>query len=490
MTEFLLAPVMLIVVFLAAICAMFCLIKGFIYIVRNKEGFLPYIFYTSTFVTMLQVISGGRNMFLEIDPSSLETDPGSAVSLEGPSYVIWISRINTMLILYAASQRIVSRLMHYGSKPHVPTLLIITFLFFFFTNVVTAAIFSAHPSFEHYFVYLVLAGTASLLFVQGEEEISIRAARNTFFIFLVLSIGFIPLNPGMVFSNNYLQGLIPGLTYRYVGLADHPNSLGTIVILFMLCLWSKPFASRWINFLGWTIGYLSLVLAQSKTSWVGFIICMSCIGYFKYGDCLKQRFFDFKNPVLPASFILMAMMTAGTMLGLIMFSNIGNIIDSFFSTRAGEELMTMTGRTQIWAIAIDEWRNSPIFGYGLSIWDEAHRAKIGMPMAVTAHSQFYQTLASAGGVGVVGLLTYVMTLFWFALKTAKSSEGLTLAIFMMLFFRSISEVSLPVAGHFSLEELAHLLLLMIISAQFKPVFIKKPKTPLVTYQRFVSSRGF
>ena len=27
----------------------------------------------------------------------LETDPSSAVSLEGPSYVIWISRINTML---------------------------------------------------------------------------------------------------------------------------------------------------------------------------------------------------------------------------------------------------------------------------------------------------------------------------------------------------------------------------------------------------------
>ena len=483
MTEFILAPALLLAAFLAAVTTIFCLI-GLIHVFRRKEGFLPYIFYISTFGNILLGITSGRNL------SALDDDIGDINLTASPSYVIWIGRLISTLILFAACQRIVSRLMHYGSKANTPTLLIVTLLLFFFTNVFTAAFFSAHPSFEHDYVYLVLTGAASLLFVQGEEEISIRTLRNALFIFLMISAGFIPWNPGLVMDNNYLGGVIPGLTYRYVGLASHSNSLGLITTLFMLCLWNKPFAGRWINVLGWTIGYSSLLLAQSKTSWIGFIMCMSCIGYFKYGDFLKQRLFDFNNPMLPAIFILMTMITAGTLSGVVMFSDIGSKIDSFFSTRTGADLMTMTGRTQIWAIALNEWRNSPIFGYGLTIWDEAHRAKIGMPMAVTAHSQFYQTLASAGIMGVAGLLIYVATLFRFTLKTAKSSEGLTLAIFLMLFFRSISEVSLAISGHWDADVTIHLLLLMIIGAQFKSDSVKKSSESLTAHPRLVSSRGF
>lgn len=482
MTEFILASALLLAAFLSAIGTIFCLI-GLMHVVRSKEEFLPYIFYISTFGNILFGITSGRNLVALADSSDINlTAP--------PSYVIWIGRLISILILFAACQRLARRLLHYGSRPNAPTLLIITFLFFFFTNVFTAAFFSAHPSFEHDYVYFVLVGTASLLFIQGEEEIAIDAVRNSFFIFLVISAGFIPWNPGLVMDNNYTGGLIPGLTYRYAGLAAHANTLGEFIVLFMLCLWSKPFSIRWINFIGWTIGYSSLVLAQSKTCWITFILCMSCLGYFKYGAFLKQRFFDFKNPILPATFILVTMIAASIMSGMVMFSEIGSKIDSFFSTRAGADIMTMTGRNMIWEVALNEWRNSPLFGYGLTIWDAAHRAKIGMSYAVSAHSQFYQTLSSAGITGVVGLLIYVATLFWFTLKTAKSSQGLTLAIFLMLFFRSISEVSLAITGLWNIDVISHLLLLMIIGAQFKPDSIKKPNDSLTTYQKLDSLRDF
>lgn len=473
MTEFLLAPVLFLAAFLAAIGAIFCLMR-FTHVIRSMGGFLPYIFYTSTFVNTLQVISSGRNLFV-----ITESDAISLTTL--PSYVIWFGRINTILFLFAACQRIATRLMQYESKPDTPTLLIITILFFFFTNVFTAAFFSAHPSPEYEYVYLVLVCTASLLFAQGEEETAIRAVRNTLFIFMVISAGYMPWKPELVFSSNYLEGVIPGLTYRYAGLAAHANSLGESIVLFQLCLWNKPFNKRWLNYLGWTIGYASLVLTQSKTSWITFIICMSCMGYFKFGVFLKQRLFDVKNPILPATFILMTMIAAGVISGVLMFSKIGSNINSFFATRMGTELLTMTGRDVIWEVALNEWRNSPIFGYGLTIWDSAYRAKIGIPGAVSAHSQFYQTLASAGIVGVTGLAIYVPTLFWFALKTAKSSQGLTLAIFLMLLFRSFSEVSLSVSGHFGPDQLTHILLLMIIGAQFNSDSIKKPDDSPKTY---------
>jgi len=459
MSEFLLVPVLLFASFLAAIGTIFCLIR-IVYLVRNKNGLLPYIFYISTFGNILLGITSGRNLITLADNNPSDIDLTTS-----PSYVIWISRLISMLLLFAASQRLASRLIHYGSKPNTPTLLIITLLFFFFTNVFTAALFSTHPSVEHDYIYIVLVGTASLLLVQGEEEIPICVTRNAFFIFLVISAGFIPWNLGLVMSNNYLDGLIPGLTYRYVGLASHPNTLGLITTLFLLCLWNKPFSSRWLNFFGWIIGFSSLVFAQSKTCWISFIICMSCLGYFKYGDFLKQRLFCFKNPILPTIIILMTMLIVSVITGLVMFGDLESKINSFYSTGTAADLMTMTGRDMIWEVALNEWRNSPLFGYGLTIWDVAHRAKIGMPYAVTAHSQFYQTLASAGITGVAGLLIYVATLFWFTMKTAKSSQGLTLAIFLILLIRSISEVSLNISGHWDYDATAHLLLLMIIGAQ-------------------------
>ncbi len=485
MIEFLLLPIVLLVCFLAAIGLIFCAVK-FAGIIRGKHGLLPYIFYPLTFGNIILGLTSGRNLSAVIDPSQANVN----VELPPSPYYIMCGRIITLLVLFAACQRIVRQLMHYGNKPSVPVFLIVTFLFFFFTNVFTTAFFGAHPSLEHDYVYFVLVGTALLLLTKGEEDISICVLRNASFVFLVISAGVLFWNPGLVMDNKYIEGIIPGFTYRYSGLASHPNSLGLMTTLFLLCLWNHPFSSRSINLSAWIVGGASLLLTQSKTSWIGFILCLFCMGYFKYGDYFKRRFFDYKNPVLSILFIFTIMTISGTLLGVVMFGNIGSKIDSFFASSTGSSLMTMTGRTQIWQIALDEWRRSPVFGYGLTIWGEAHRAKIGMPMAVTAHSQFYQTLASSGVVGLAGLFVYATTLLWFTLKTAKSSQGLTLAIFFLLFLRSISEVSLAITGHWDIVEFAHLLLLTVIGGQFKLDSIKERNNSLMTYQITGSSRGF
>jgi O-antigen ligase len=110
-----------------------------------------------------------------------------------------------------------------------------------------------------------------------------------------------------------------------------------------------------------------------------------------------------------------------------------------------------------------------------------------MPYAVSAHSQFYQSLASAGIVGVAGLAIYAMTLFRFALKTAKSSKGLSMALFIMLFLESISETPLSIYN-LGPELMLHLFLLMIIAAHLAPRNVENldSKTPIY---KFVSPGG-
>jgi O-antigen ligase len=470
MTEYLLASILMFAGFLAALAAVPCIISG-LRLIRRKEGFLPYIFYSSNFTNAAAIISSDRNLFIFSEDSPLATLP---------PHLAWLGRINSALIVFASCQRLTRPFISPKAESRAPTALLIAFVIYFVTNAVTAAFFSSHPSIQHDYFYLLFAGSAALLFTEGEEVIAIRAARNAYFILLTASVGFLVLNPSLVLSSNYLTGFIPGFTFRYAGLAPHANSLGMMISLFFVCLANKPFANRWLNFVAWVMGFLSLLACQSKTNWIAIIVALACISYFNYGAFIKRRFFDFKKPIVPALFIFALMTIATALTGIIMFGELGGKIDTLLSSRAGSELLSLSGRDLIWDVALNEWHNSPLFGYGLTIWDEAHRAKIGLPNAVSAHGQFYQSLASAGIFGVFGLFVYVVTLCWFSLKTAKSSKGLTLALFSMILFRSISETPLTPINHFHADGLTHVLLLMVIAAQFKATavsrFAKRPET--------------
>jgi O-antigen ligase len=207
-------------------------------------------------------------------------------------------------------------------------------------------------------------------------------------------------------------------------------------------------------------------MTQSKTSWIAFLLCMLPIIYCRHGGFLKRYFLNFRQPVFMATALALFMIVTTLVVAVIAFAPTGSFFSTFFVSRAGADMMTLTGRDRIWEIAVHEWQRNRLFGYGLTIWDEAHRARIGISGAVTAHSQFYQTLGSAGIVGVVGLLVYAVTLFWYALKTMRISQGLTFALFLMLLARSVSEVPLTMVGYYGSEELTHILILMVIASNF------------------------
>ena len=81
--------------------------------------------------------------------------------------------------------------------------------------------------------------------------------------------------------------------------------------------------------------------------------------------------------------------------------------------------MSLTGRTYIWATSVRTWLQSPVFGYGLGLWEsERFRATYG-PFD-HAHNQFLHALASAGLVGLAGLLGYLGAALAGALRAARA----------------------------------------------------------------------
>lgn len=459
MSDLLLTPLLLILAVVFAIGTIPLLVSLF-RLLSSKEGYLPYYFYTSIFIMAAEIAVSGRNLFINIE--TIDENTVEAVAAPMPPYILALSRTNSALITFAACQRIVKQFLNAGTQSIRAIILISTLLFFCLTNIVAPAFLSTHPSLTHEYFYLTLVGVAALLFLFGEEEIAIRSARNAILGLLIASAIAALLSPSLVFVNNYTSGVIPGLTYRYAGLTSHPNSLGIYIVLFFPCLLKNPFSRNWINIFAWALGLASLILCQSKTNWITAIFSLSFLIYYKYGTFLKGRLLNVKKPIFPALIIIAIMIISASILGITLFTEIGGKIYAFFVYGAGANLMSLTGRDLIWNVAINEWQQNPLFGYGLTIWNEAHRAKIGMSYAVSAHSQFFQTLSSAGIVGVIGLVIYMLTLLWFTLKTAKTSQGLSMAIFSILFIRSFSE-----ALEFQTYDITHVLLLMIIGAQYK-----------------------
>ncbi len=324
------------------------------------------------------------------------------------------------------------------------------------------AIFGSHPQLAHEYLYALILGFAILLATPVEWGRIVDRARDSLVIFIVIGVALIGVMPTLVLDLKYSQGLFAGLP-RFGGLAPHPVAMGMFAQTALLLVWARPYGSRWINVLAWITGLAALFLAQSKTAWIAFILCSAAMWIVRNGGRVWERITDPRDSLAGVVACLAVMTVIGAVLGLLLASDVGSQLSDFADTSEGAQLMSMTGRDRIWAIAIEEWHANPLFGYGPGLWDADFRQSIGMPNATDAHNQFMDTLARGGTVGFVGLVIYSLVLLVLSFRNARATGGLSLALFLALALRSISEVPLLLFGY-GTELYVHFLLLATIAA--------------------------
>jgi O-antigen ligase len=206
-----------------------------------------------------------------------------------------------------------------------------------------------------------------------------------------------------------------------------------------------------------------LVLAQSKTAWMAFLICSVCMLAVRHGPNVWRRLGDPREGAFGVLVCLCVMVGALGLMAAVLLGNVeGQLID-FLDTQQGAQLMSLSGRDQIWAIAIEEWQANRLFGYGPGLWDDAFRASIGMPNAINAHNQFMDTLARSGSLGAAALVLYASVLLVLSIRHARATGGLSLALFLALALLSISEVPLMLFAY-GTELFAHLMLLVVLAS--------------------------
>lgn len=441
---------------LAALAATFGMAGAVHVTSRRAQGYFHLVFYAIIAAVVMTTVLGDRD--LAVIAMNLAESPATP---RHPLLTI-AQPLLSLLILTVAGERILTHWLRRDKTMHPPYFLLSMFVIFWLGTVAAPAMLGAHPQFSHEFVYPAVIAAAAVLASGVERDRAIAAVRNALFLFMLGGLALVFFEPSKVLDVSYTYGFLPGVP-RFAGLAPHAVAMGLLTQLALLCLLTMPYRRVWLNRLAWMVGLSVLILAQSKTAWIAFVLCSCCILVLRDGPGLWRRISDPLHPefgmVLISGFMLALLAAAA----LLMFGGIDEKVSNFFASTQGAQLTSLTGRDQIWAIAYDEWQRNPVFGYGPSLWDASFRTSIGMPYATHGHNQFMDTLARSGTVGAAALALFAVTLLVMSVWFARATGGLSLALFTALALRSVGEVPLLLFGY-GPELLTLVLLLMTLAS--------------------------
>ena len=445
---------------------------------RQQHGYLHWVFPAILFLLALGSLLSQRDLTTNyaLPPELLGLGPAP---VKHPLVAVLQPALSLMLLVFSGERLLAHWLLRHLQP--TPLLLPLAFAVFWLGSTASPALLGAHPFITHDFFYPLVIGLAAALATPRELDLALRLTRNSLLLLMLAGLLLVPLQPTLVMDTKYHQGLIHGLP-RFAGLASHAVSMGLLAQLGLLCLLARPFERRWLQRSAWALGLVVLVIAQSKTAWLAFLLSAGVLLLWRHGGQLRQRLSDPLRPTPGVLTLVLLMLSVVAISGLVMFGNLGERLDRFFSSSEGAQLASLTGRDRIWTIAWDEWARHPVFGYGPQLWGEAYRQAIGMPNATHAHNQFMDTLSRAGSVGAAALLGYALLLAVLSLRFARATRGLSVALFVSLLLRAMSEVPLLLFGY-GPELISHLLLLMTLAAA------QAQRAPVVHMQRAGPSRS-
>lgn len=349
--------------------------------------------------------------------------------------------MGTLYFLVASFERMSSRFFNTDRSYQTPMLLMGALVLFWMTNVGSPAFLGYNTQVKHEYFYVLLIGIGMVLSHPEDWERALRITRNALVAFWIVSLLAVLISRNLTLESNYTKSLLGGLP-RYAGLATGAVSMGSITLTGLLCLWAKPFDRRWLQILAWGVGLGTFLLAQSKTTWLTFFACAMVLSVYNYGSTLFGGLRDRQKA--PLSIALLSGIGLGVLglAALLAFGNIEDRLDAFENTKAGADMMSLTGRDGIWRVAVEEFQRHPVFGYGQKLFSEEYREMIGMTFATHGHSQFYDTLGRAGMVGIFGLVVFALVMLYYAIRNRHVTHGLSLVFYIVIAVRATSEVPL------------------------------------------------
>ena len=197
--------------------------------IRNEP--LPWVFVAILLVIMVSPLATGR-----ILAAGMVTDDAT---LDEIGSALWINRFATIGVLALCMERIARFFLHKRLQPLHGWGLLLAFVAFAAANLLLSGAFGAKPAFDHKWLYCFIVYFAFFLVAQDQPDRCLRFARVALLLFLVGSALAVLVRPDAVIERNYAG--LPGLKFRYYGLATHANTMGPMAMTALVLLWRYPF---------------------------------------------------------------------------------------------------------------------------------------------------------------------------------------------------------------------------------------------------------
>lgn len=258
----------------------------------------------------------------------------------------------------------------------------------------------------------------------------IRRCRGAIEFYTALTLIAVVILPSWVLTTGYYASLLPGIDIRLHGIAGHANNFAIMLLVYLVISWMLPAKTRWEWF--WLVVVaVSLVFTQSKTVWaLVALVYLVRMFYLSVGVRIVALYATTLGATV-ASIVLTFIRPYWTT----------DLIEGLFQ----EDVVTLTGRTNVWAWTIELWRENPAFGYGPNLWNQ----EMGLNFAAQygwipshAHNQFVESLGESGIIGLAGLLVFFALLVNYGVHYHRLTGGATLALTLALLVRSITELPL------------------------------------------------
>lgn len=242
-----------------------------------------------------------------------------------------------------------------------------------------------------------------------------------------LSLGIGIFLPNNAWGADYYASIIPGIYYRFYGVAIHANEMGalaSIAVLVELGNLIGGTGKRFVNLTHLALASILLLATQSKTSLIACAICAVYLALSRRTRSLPRAM----QILLVASSVLLGVALTWSLIGNWVVSN-------------KESLSDLSGRTELWRYYWGLGMERPWIGHGRELWNELRLSQSFKYRwaAGNAHNQFLNSFLLTGVSGVVILVVYLISLFRCRNRMEKQFRTLYTACLLFMIIRCSTE---------------------------------------------------